>query len=286
MEGATVHNNVRRLLFSVLTLIFLSVAAYAQTSAASSGPCARSTPGSVVTPPPDLYSQNGVLNVVFNYFTAVDSAGRTLFCFITPSGQQSPTLHVNPGDTLNFLITNRVPAPPPGSPTEVVSNATNRCGDLTMTITSLNVHFHGTNTSPTCHSDEVIHTIINSGETFQYSLHFPADEPPGLYWYHPHIHGLAEAAVQGGATGAIIVDGIANFQPAVAGLPQRVLVVRDQVVAGAAANDDQAPAWDVSLNYVPIPFVTTPAPGFIPAIIKMKTGSKEFWRVDNTSADT
>ncbi|MEI9930202.1 MAG: hypothetical protein WDM89_06550 [Rhizomicrobium sp.] len=31
------------------------------------------------------------------------------------------------------------------------------CGDATMTISSVNMHFHGTNTSPKCHSDEVIH---------------------------------------------------------------------------------------------------------------------------------
>ena len=53
----------------------------------------------------------------------------------------------------------------------------------------------------------MIHTLINSGHTFNYSLKFPTSEPPGLYWYHPHVHGIAEAAVQGGASGAIIVEG-------------------------------------------------------------------------------
>ena len=99
-----------------------------------------------------------------------------------------------------------------------------------MTITSVNVHFHGTNTSPRCHADEVIHTLINSGRTFKYSVKFPTNEPPGLYWYHPHVHGLSEAAVQGGASGAIIIDGIENLQPAVSRLPERVLIIRDQTV--------------------------------------------------------
>ena len=84
-----------------------------------------------------------------------------------------------------------------------------------------------TNTPPICHEDEVILTIINSGETFRYELHIPKNEPPGLYWFHPHIHGIATAAVQGGASGAIIVEGIENVNPKVAGLPQRVLIVRD-----------------------------------------------------------
>jgi FtsP/CotA-like multicopper oxidase with cupredoxin domain len=155
-----------------------------------------------------------------------------------------------------------------------------------MTITSVNMHFHGTNTSPRCHSDESIRTLINSGKSFQYSLHFPSDEPPGLYWYHPHVHGLAEAVVQGGASGAIIVGGIAQFQPAVAGLRQRILVVRDQTVAGNPDPGGLIPAWDLTLNYVPIPYTPGPHPGYIPSVIRMERGEKEFWRVLNASADS
>jgi FtsP/CotA-like multicopper oxidase with cupredoxin domain len=275
----------RRISWIAAILLLLPLAAFAQTTATSS-PCPRPAAGSVVTAPPELFSQNGVLNVTFNYYTTVDSVGRTLFCFSTPNGLEGPTLHVMPGDTLNVTVTNQVPAPPPGSPTEVVSNSSNQCGDATMTITSLNIHYHGTNTTPQCHGDQVIHTMINSGETFKFSLPFPVNEPPGLYWYHPHVHGIAEAAVQGGASGAIIVGGIANFQPAVAGLPERVLVVRDQPVAGTPAPGGIIPSWDVTLNYVPIPYVTSPTPGFTPSIIKMQTGGKEFWRVTNSSADT
>jgi FtsP/CotA-like multicopper oxidase with cupredoxin domain len=250
--------------------------------------CPRPPAGSVATSPPDLWSQNGVLNVAFDYYTTVDDAGRTLFCFTTPDGLESPTLHVNPGDQLNVTVTNRNPPPPAGSPTEVVSNSTDRCGDVTMTITSLNIHYHGTNTSPACHGDQVIHTIINSGETFKYSLVFPTDEPPGLYWYHPHVHGIAEAAVQGGASGAIIVEGIENIQPAVAGLPERVLIIRDMTrPSGPAPSvNPPVPSWDASLNYVPIAYQPNQVPNYTPAVIQMRTGVQEFWRVVNASADT
>jgi FtsP/CotA-like multicopper oxidase with cupredoxin domain len=274
----------------IATLLTFIVAPFSAFGGDSSS-CPRPDPGTLVQPPPDLFSVDGVLNASFEYYTTVDSAGRTLFCFVTPDGLQSPTLHVRPGDTLNLSVTNRNPPPPPGSPTEVVANAYDRCGDVTMTITSLNVHFHGTNTSPVCHSDQVIHTIINSGETFQYSVKFPWSEPPGLYWYHPHVHGIAEAAVQGGASGAIIVEGIENVQPAVAGLPERVLFIRDQIpdptitscqTPGATLpSGATVPSWDVSLNYVPIL-----CPGFTPAVVEMKPGQQEFWRVANASADT
>src|SRR5262249_35216832 len=150
----------------------------------------------------------------------------------------------------------------------------------------LNVHFHGTNTSPTCHSDETIFTLINSGETFRYTIHIPKDEPPGMYWYHPHVHGISSVAVDGGASGAIVVDGIENIQPAVSGLPARVLVLRDQPLGNGipvitTAHPVVIPFWDASVNYVPIVY-----PIDKPSIIKMHAGEKEFWRVTNSSANT
>jgi hypothetical protein len=74
-----------------------------------------------VTPPPDLYSQYGVLNVMLEYHTSIDDAGRTLFCFKTPEGAESPTLHVNPGNTLNITLMNVVPALPAGAPSRAMS---------------------------------------------------------------------------------------------------------------------------------------------------------------------
>jgi FtsP/CotA-like multicopper oxidase with cupredoxin domain len=249
------------------------------------GICPRPAIGAAITPPPDIVSVNGVLKVHFNYYTSVDNEGRTLFCFIADNGNQSPTLHVNPGDRIEMSVTNMVPSAP-GAPSETVSNDKTVCGNPTMTLTSVNVHFHGTNTVPQCHSDEVIHTLINSGETFDYVIHIPTDEPPGMYWYHPHVHGISSIAVTGGASGAIVVEGIENIQPAVVGLPQRVLMLRDMPLIAdkpVAINgqEQQAPFWDLSLNYVPVVF-----PVYRPSIIKMHAGEKEFWRVVNASANS
>jgi FtsP/CotA-like multicopper oxidase with cupredoxin domain len=157
-------------------------------------PCPRSAPGSLIQQPPALFSQNGVLSVEFSYQTTTDFANRTLYCFMTPNGLENPTLHVKPGDHLEITVTNNTPA----LGFMMTIDAPN-CGPggNQMTFSSLNIHYHGTNTSPTCHSDEVIKTLINSGQTFQYDVAFPSDEPPGLYWYHPHVHGIAEKAVLG-----------------------------------------------------------------------------------------
>jgi hypothetical protein len=73
---------------------------------------------------------------------------------------------------------------------------------------------------------------------------------------------LPEAAVQGGASGAIIVEGIENVQPLVSGLPERLLIIRDQSVAAEQTAGASAPSWDVSLNYVPVPYPNFTPPSF------------------------
>jgi FtsP/CotA-like multicopper oxidase with cupredoxin domain len=250
---------------------------------ANGGVCPRPAVGSEIAPPPDLFSVNGTLETSLNYYTSVDDDGRTLFCFVTTDGKLSPTLHVNPGDRITIHLTNMVPGAPLGR-SEKVSNDTTVCGNANMTDTSVNIHFHGLNVRPTCHGDEVIHTLVNSGETFDYSFKVPADEPPGLYWYHPHVHGISSPAVQGGGTGVIEVEGIANIQPAVSGLPERFIVLRDEPRIGDLSGKPflkPVPNWDVSVNYVTVPF-----PDYQPAIIKMHSGTQEFWRVANAAANT
>jgi FtsP/CotA-like multicopper oxidase with cupredoxin domain len=278
-----------------------TIAAHAQAAPGDRGGCPRPAAGAVVMQPADFYSANGVLDVTLDYRTSTDANGRTLFCFTAPDGIQSPTLHVHPGDTLQITLNNQVPPPAPGAMAMadmIMPGAPRRkyahppmvmgptpgsrvCGAQTMDASSVNIHFHGTNSMPACHADEVIFTTVNSGQTFKYQVKFPLDEPPGLYWYHPHIHGQSEGAVQGGASGAIVVEGLENVQSAVAGLPARLLVIRDQIVAGNAMPGGAVPAWDISLNYVPISY-----PAEIPAVIQVLPGRKELWRVLNASADT
>ena len=249
--------------------------------------CVRFPAGSTVSDPENLYSENGVLKVDFTYQTSQDSYGFTRYCFVNADGAQSPTLHVRPGDTLVLTLTNLVPEQSGNMPNmpgmEMAKAGVGGCGAMNMTPSSVNIHYHGTNTPPICHQDEVIHTIINSGETFRYEVHFPKNEPPGLYWYHPHIHGIATAAVQGGATGAIIVEGIENVNPAVAGLPQRIFIIRDNPAASPVQPNSpmEAAKYDLSVNYIPVG-----SPKFIPAELPMKPGEKQFWRVVNSAAVT
>jgi FtsP/CotA-like multicopper oxidase with cupredoxin domain len=248
-------------------------------------PCPRFAEGDTIAPAPNLYSKDGFLFVDLSYDTTKDAAGRTLYCFTTPDGKQSPTLHVSPGDHLIITVKNNLPKPGVADGMAVDRSASQVCGATRANASSVNIHFHGTNVSPACHSDEVIHTLINSGETFRYDVWFPQDEPPGLYWYHPHVHHLSEAAVLGGASGVIVVAGIENLQPAVGGLPERILTIRDQDLPRGSPEESATPPVvpdkDLSVNYVPVSY-----PDYVPAKITVRPDAKEFWRVTNASADT
>jgi FtsP/CotA-like multicopper oxidase with cupredoxin domain len=304
MERIRTRDITLRILFVVIVFVIAQMPASAQvvTTGTSAGapvppvtnPCPRFAAGSVILQPPALFSQNGVLNVQFSYQQTTDSVGRTLFCFMTPSGLEEPTLHVEPGDTLNITVTNNTPS----SPVEEVFNPPN-CGNTSMTGSSVNIHYHGTNTSPACGADNVVKTLINSGSTFQYSVTFPTNEPPGLYWYHAHVHGLSEPSVYGGAAGAIIVDGIQNVQPAVSGLQERILMIRDQLtfafLEGLGETSPPAPGGipnhDLTVNYVPGNATTTPltpegVTTYTPSILHMASGETQFWRICNCTSDT
>ena len=296
-----------RLLFGVAFFVMAPLGAFAQTTASGSStpasippvanPCPRFAAGSVVHQPAALFSQNGVLSVQFSYQTTTDFANRTLFCFMTPSGLENPTLHVKPGDHLIITVTNNTPA---GAFMMMIDPPNCGPGGNQMTMSSLNIHYHGTNTSPTCHSDEVIKTLINSGQTFQYNVAFPENEPPGLYWYHPHVHGIAEHALLGGASGALVVDGIEDVQPAVSDLPQRIMVIRDQntiqftnnnLMEGAGGDPNGIPFQDLTINNIPNNATTDttktpPVTTYTPAVLQMQPGERQFWRVSNSTSDT
>jgi FtsP/CotA-like multicopper oxidase with cupredoxin domain len=67
----------------------------------------------------------------------------------------------------------------------------------------------------------------------------------------------------------------------VAGLPARTLIIRDNLVPGNPTPGGAIPSWDISLNYIPVPY-----PSFTPVVVPIKPLQKELWRVLNASADT
>jgi FtsP/CotA-like multicopper oxidase with cupredoxin domain len=141
-------------------------------------------------------------------------------------------------------------------------------------LASTNVHFHGLNVPPVCHQDDVLTTLIQPNKpAFRFDMQIPKDEPPGLYWYHPHIHGFTEFQVNGGAAGALIVEGMEKVRPEVKGLTQRVFTIRQQYLV----------PWIPGPYQLTINFQVAASPSFPAPIIQMKPGEKQFWRVVNAT---
>jgi FtsP/CotA-like multicopper oxidase with cupredoxin domain len=238
---------------------------------------ARPDSGTVVNNPFAISSQNGVLSAQFVMAHSVDKAGYTHYCYkYTPPGQvvEAPTLRVNPGDQFILDILNRIQSDDSMKMAMAASDEP-VCGDGgAITISSTNVHFHGMEVPPICHQDDVINTIIQPGSAgFKFNMQIPTVQPPGLYWYHPHVHGFTEFQVNGGAAGALIVEGMEKVRPEVAGLTEKVLIVRQQYLVPWIPGP-----YELTLNYQVAPLIGGSQP-----IIQMKPGEKQFWRVANST---
>ena len=275
--------------------------------------CPRPNASSLIPEPADLRAENGVLTVDFAFRSDIDAHGRRRYCYIYKEGVESPNLRLNPGDLLVLRLKNDLR--PTGSPTSAASHpdtnreanvATDPCVGASMDATSTNLHFHGLTIPPLCHQDDVLHTSIQPADApFEYRIRIPADQPPGLYWYHPHLHGLTRAQVVGGASGALIIEGIERANREVIGLPERVIVIRDEDLLNPNAapsanarsvpsatldrdgdarntgNGSGTPAKDLSLNFVSVPY-----PAYQPATIRMHPLERQYWRIVNASSIT
>ena len=304
--------NLRRALLLALLICLAPLAARAAPRAAQAT-CERPKPGSEVPEPEDLRSQNGVLKLELTFRNFIEPDGEVGYCYVYKDGSEAPTLRLKPGDWLVLSLKNELSAAIAAKQTQTtpvmalsMSMRTARCGGGTeMSATATNLHFHGLTVPSACHQDDVLQTAVNPSGTLEYKFQIPADEPPGLYWYHPHIHGYAKVQVLGGASGALIIEGLQRAEHDAAGLPERVFVIRDQDLVNPDAAPLDAgpkpppalldadgevlntgsgtgkPAKDLSINFVPVSF-----PQYKPAVLRMKPRERQVWRVVNASAIT
>jgi FtsP/CotA-like multicopper oxidase with cupredoxin domain len=224
--------------------------------------------------PPVVRSDHGVAQLTL---TAVEDSKTGLPAFSYDGNLVPPTIRVSPGDHIKIHYVNDLPVP-------VHENYTN----------FTNLHFHGMKTSPMPPGDDVIDIMIAPGQSFDYDVSIPKNESPGLYWYHPHMHGESNRQVSGGMSGLIVVDGIERYYPVVAHVPEQLLILRDHYEpgypvpasrrrAGRRTNTSSgAPppicygsgSEDLTLNQADRP------------TIAIRPGETQFWRFANASANT
>src|SRR6266436_2639358 len=170
--------------------------------------------GSVLPDPPEVRGGNHVVALTLRATT--NAEGHDAFSF--NGNTSAPVIRVWPGDTLKVEYINELPK---------IANepcAIEPCHNMT------NLHFHGLEVSPHRPQDDVLDMMAMPGQSLSYAVQIPKDHPPGLYWYHTHPHGESHRQVLDGMSGALVIEGIESYFPALAGLPERVLVVRGRSI--------------------------------------------------------
>jgi suppressor of ftsI len=205
--------------------------------------------GETFRQPAVVASRAGVLRLSLSpRMATVDVAGQRVSLMAYNGEYVPPTLRVRPGDTLRLKLVNALAQP-------------------------TNLHTHGLEVSPRGNADNVF-LHIAPGQTQEYEIPLPADHAPGLYWYHPHPHGLSDLQTRNGMSGAIIVDGLLEPFPTLRDVPERLLLLKDlQIVHGRAV------AIGIGKNE------TRTINGVVNPVIVMRPGQTELWRIGNIGAD-
>jgi FtsP/CotA-like multicopper oxidase with cupredoxin domain len=162
-----------------------------------------------------------------------------------------PTLRVQPGDTIEIRLVNRLSEP-------------------------TNLHEHGFHVSPIGISDNVLRTMP-PGSDSAVRVAIPRSLSPGTYWYHAHMHGRVEEQIASGLSGVILVDGLTQRLPrALRHVPDRVVALKDlQVHNGAIVTehiDSNAPT-------------TRTVNGLVDPVLRVRTNQTQLLRLANIGAD-
>lgn len=277
--------------------VVCAVAAGLTTPAATQDPRAGQT-GAPFREPDVRRSQNGVLKTSLDLrFATYRLAGRVLEVPTYEGSIPGPTLRLRPGDTLQIHYTNnlRFPKsvadamekmPMPAMPATAGAHGGDH-GDSRMGMLLSNIHTHGLQVSPSGNADNPF-LLFKPGESFDYEIKLPANQPAGLHWYHPHRHGSSAKQGWAGLGGAIVVEGAIDKVPEVAAAPERLMLLQE--------------IWVDSAGHVPmgmpipvagrVPFSTVPAVptdvyysinGVHQPMIRTRPGTVERWRINNES---
>jgi suppressor of ftsI len=234
---------------------------------------ARSRPTDRNANPSELRAKDHALSLTLH--AGIASDGKSSFFF---NGQpNAPTLRLSPGDQLKITYVNDLPAKPPEK------CLAGPCMDMT------NLHFHGLTVSPQAPQDNVLDMMAMPGQSLHYTVHIPKDHPPGLYWYHTHPHGESYRQALDGMSGALVIEGIESYFPPLAGLPERVLVVRGRSIVDDPESADLKHRVELRSDVCGAEPETTEEiftlNGSVRPQIEIAPGERQFWRLVNASAD-
>jgi len=224
----------------------------------------------IVSNPPEAHSP-----IVL---TAINDPHSGKAAFSYSGRQEPPVIRASPGEDIQLTYVNAMS-----------THSQEMCIDGPCTNMT-NLHFHGLHVSPDAPQDDVIDMMAMPGQSLHYVVSIPLDQPPGLYWYHPHPHGESYQQDLDGMSGAIVIDGIEQYVPELQHMRERILVLRDQVLA----KDDSAASEvmrtvELSTKACGTPTATPERAftvnGAVRPQIPIAPGEHQFWRIVNASPD-
>lgn len=210
------------------------------------------------TPPPSPQVISSVDGVLQGTLTVTSDpawlAGDPVSGTFTYNGYYpGPTLRAKPGDRILLDVHN----------------------DLDQMI---NTHFHGFHVTPEGQGDNVF-AHIEPGGTFHHDFVIPLDHPGGLYWYHPHMHGLVDKQLYGGMAGLFVIEGGAAALPGIDTATHRLMALKNTAVSGVAPDRTLVTPEPTAANQVHV------INGELNPTIAIAPGETQLWQIANVGND-
>ncbi|MDP9981125.1 FtsP/CotA-like multicopper oxidase with cupredoxin domain [Pseudarthrobacter oxydans] len=205
--------------------------------------------GAELRGPAELRSTDGRLELTLGAAPGrVELGGRQARALCYNGTVPGPTLRLRPGDELNVRLENGLNEP-------------------------TNLHVHGLHVSPQTDGDNVFRAVL-PGQGFDYRYRLPPDHPPGVYWYHPHHHGMVADQIFAGLFGAIIVED----PDAIPVSTERVLLVSDTTLDSAGNIAAVSPMERMAGREGELLLLN----GQSNPVLTAQPGARERWRIINT----
>ena len=194
-----------------------------------------------------------------------------------PNPYGGSRLQLNPGDTLKVHLINQLP---------LINESKHKDepGEQFLVQNPTNIHTHGMLVSPSLPSPSVANPIFGDSvfvlsfnsvngvpditpashihgdvqmDSIDYQIPIPAGHPAGLYWFHPHAHGIALNQVSAGLSGIITIGQVNDYIPNLpASIETRHLILKDiqilkDVNGYQILNDQENPTFCTSPSTSP-----------------------------------
>lgn len=244
-----------------------------------------------------ITAQNGVVDV-----SGLKVAGTQTYSAEGPGGSAppaflGPTLHAEPGDTVELTLDNKLTVPAGADPTKPAQNAEN-CGDGPGHDTGheegaetqakpgdpevTNLHFHGLHVTPrqvSPYGDTVLVRLPNGKSQFKFKI--PPTHDKGTFWYHSHVHRCTNDQVTRGLAGLLLIgDSRENLPEPLRKIETRSLALKDVQVVPAKG---EAP-WQIDPAYNFTDSTHRTVNGLVNPKMEIRPNETQMWRLLNASS--